>query len=208
MFSPKKVLFIGAHPDDIEIGCGGTIVKFLEEGRTVNTVVFSLVNPAVSMDPAILLNECKESFDRLGIKRSNGLFFNYEMRQLTRDRQSILQELFDVKDKLKPDLVLIPSPNDLHQDHATVSKEGMRAFKETTTLAYELPWNNLVFKSQVFLTLTEKQVNKKMYAVSAYVSQAYKHYMKNGFLKAVAQMEGGRVGVDYAEAYEAIRWVI
>ena len=70
-------------------------------------------------------------------------------------RADILEEIVKLRNKINPTLVLIPSPNDIHQDHQVIAAEGLRVFKKISVLGYELPWNNLNFTTQCFNTINE-----------------------------------------------------
>jgi len=150
----------------------------------------------------------KEATKRLGIKPENLIIYGFQVRKLNYIRQDILEELVKLKKEINPDLVFIPSPNDLHQDHATVAMEGMRAFKQTTILAYEVPWNNLTFNNQCFIKLTEKHVKQKVYALDAYNSQKTRIYAREDFIVSLAKTRGVQVSTEYAETFEVIRWIL
>ena len=75
-----------------------------------------------------------------------------------------------------PDIVFLPSFNDTHQDHNTIAHEGFRAFKKTTMLAYEVPWNNLQFRTNCFVVLEEEHLQLKMKALNKYKSQKHRDY--------------------------------
>jgi len=113
-----------------------------------------------------------------------------------------------IRNEIKPDLIFIPSPNDLHQDHYTVAMEGMRAFKQISILAYELPWNNITFHTQSFIKLEEYHLIKKIEALKAYKSQQDRFYSNEEFIRSLAITRGTQISVRYAEAFEVIRWVI
>ena len=119
-----------------------------------------------------------------------------------------LEELVKLKRTLSPDLVLMPSPRDLHQDHSTVSQEGLRAFKTTTILAYELIWNNLDFNTTAFVRLEEANIDAKFMALTHYESQSDRKYMQKDFIKSLAHVRGVQVGCEFAECFEVIRWMI
>ena len=112
-----------------------------------------------------------------------------------------LRELF-------PDLVLMPSLNDIHQDHATIAHEGLRAFKNTTILGYELIWNNLTFQTTCFFKLDQRHIHKKAKALTAYKSQGSRDYMSEEFIFSLAKARGVQIGNSYAECFEVIRWVM
>ena len=116
----------------------------------------------------ILKAEVKEATNRLGILPDNLIIFRYKVRELSYHRQEILEELVRIKKDIRPDLVFLPSSNDLHQDHSTVSVEGIRAFKDTAILGYEIPWNNIEFHTEAFISLSEENINRKVFALDAY----------------------------------------
>lgn len=104
--------------------------------------------------------------------------------------------------------MFIPSLHDIHQDHTTIAQEGVRAFKNTTILGYELIWNNLTFNTQCFITLGEKDVQRKILALKEYQSQGQRDYLSAEFIYSLAKARGVQVGVEYAEAFEVVRLFI
>jgi len=110
--------------------------------------------------------------------------------------------------ELKPELVLLPSTSDTHQDYQTISQEGFRAFKKISIVGYEMPYNNLSFSTNLFVVLEEEHVSKKVQALRCYKSQASKIYATADFIMSLASVRGTQIGVKYAEAFEVIRWVI
>ena len=111
-------------------------------------------------------------------------------------------------EQLHPDLVFAPSLHDIHQDHATVASEALRAFKKTSILGYEEPWNNLTFNNQVFVTLQEHHVRAKAKAFACYESQRGRPYADEGFFLSLAHCHGIQIGRDYAEVFETVRWIL
>lgn len=208
--SIERILVLAPHTDDGEFGCGGTIAKFVEMGKEIYYAAFSTA--AESVPPPwpkdILKTEVKEATKRLGIRKENVLIYNFEVRKLSYFRQEILEELVKLKSTINPDLVILPSPNDLHQDHLTVANEGLRAFKYTSILGYEIPWNNIQFKTESFIILSEADIETKIYALEAYNSQKGKNYANDEFIKSLARTRGVQIGTQYAEAFEVIRWII
>lgn len=206
----KNILILAPHTDDGEFGCGGTIAKFIEEGSNVIYVAFSTAKKSVpeGLPQDILEKEVKIATKRLGIKPENLIIYGFEVRRLNYVRQDVLEELVKLKKTINPDLVFMPSPNDLHQDHTTVAMEGLRAFKNTSILAYELPWNNLVFENQCFVKLNERHVKQKIYALDAYNSQKTRSYAKEDFIMSLAKTRGVQINSAYAESFEVIRWII
>ena len=203
----RRILAIGAHPDDVEIGCGGSLVRFISEGSDIFVTIMSMQNPAV-MPPGSLQDECDESLRELGIGVNRRLYNYLQMRQLTEQRQQVLQRLFDIRKEVNPDVVFIPSPHDIHKDHSTVSQEAIRVFKDKTILAFYLPWNNIQFTTEGFIRLNDRQVDTKLKSLSKYESQRGKHYMDPESVWAQMRAWGTHIGCKFAEAYEVIRWVL
>ena len=156
----------------------------------------------------ILKTEVVNATQKLGIKRENVIIYNYEVRKLNYARQEILEDLIKHRNNLKPDLVLLPSLNDIHQDHSTVAQEGLRAFKNTTILGYELIWNNLTFNTTSFIKLDKKYIQAKCDALKEYKSQDGRDYMSEEFIFSLAKTRGVQIGAEYAESFEVIRWVM
>lgn len=206
----KNVLILAPHTDDGELGAGGSITKFIENGAKVTYVAFSTAEQSVpkGFPPDILKTEVKEATKVLGVSPENLIIFNYEVRKLGYVRQQILEDLIKIKRNNSFDLVLIPSLHDIHQDHTTIANEGLRAFKNTTILGYELIWNNLTFNTQCFIHLEERHIQTKINALKAYKSQGFRDYLSEDFIKSLARTRGVQIGVMYAETFEVVRLVI
>lgn len=206
----KTVYVLAPHTDDGELGAGGTISKLVESGADVYYFAFSTAEQSVpdGMPKDILKKEVKKATKKLGIKEENLIIFNYEVRKLNYARQEILEDLIKHRKLLKPDLVLMPSLNDIHQDHSTIAQEGLRAFKNVTILGYELIWNNLSFDTTSFVKLEKKYIQSKCNALKEYQSQDGRDYMSEEFIFALAKTRGVQIGTKYAESFEVIRWVI
>jgi LmbE family N-acetylglucosaminyl deacetylase len=204
-----RILVLAPHTDDGEFGCGGTIAKFAGSGTEIYYAAFSLAEESVPppFPKNILETEVKAATHELGIKPEHLLLYRYQVRHFATHRQSILEDLVKLNLDLQPDLVLMPSTHDLHQDHSTVANEGLRAFKKTSILGYEMPWNNLNFATQSFIKLTEDDVEKKVKALECYKSQAAKNYASAEFIRSLARTRGAQIGVKYAETFEVVRWI-
>jgi LmbE family N-acetylglucosaminyl deacetylase len=208
MFS--KILVLAPHTDDGEFGCGGSISKWVSEGKEVYYVAFSSAKKSVpaGMPKNILEKEVREATKVLGIPTDNLILLNYPVREFPSHRQEILEDMVELGKKLNPELVLLPSTNDTHQDHQTISQEGFRAFKKTSMIGYEMPYNNLNFSTNLFVVLDKAHVNRKVEALKCYQSQAGRNYATPEFITSLTTVRGTQIGVKYAEAFEIIRWVI
>jgi N-acetylglucosamine malate deacetylase 1 len=205
----KKILVLAPHTDDGELGCGGLISKYIAQGAEVYYVAFSTADESVPEHfPSNQLEiEVKEATQLLGIKREHLFVYKFSVRKLNYVRQEILEALIILRDQIKPDLVLLPSRKDIHQDHKTVTDEGIRAFKNVSILGYELIWNNLGFDTDYFCVLEEHDLKKKIDALKAYQTQTGKNYMAPDFIYSLAKVRGTQINVEYAEAFEVIRMI-
>lgn len=205
-----SVLVLAPHTDDGEFGCGGFLAKLIEEGANIHYVAFSAAEKSVpaEFESGVLRREVKEATGVLGLPEDNLMVLNYEVRQFPAHRQEILEDMIRIKKDWNPDLVLLPSLNDIHQDHKTIAEEGVRAFKDTTILGYELPWNNLSINTTSFVYLQERHIQKKIAALHCYESQRFRPYASETFIRSLAITRGTQIGAQYAEVFEVIRWVM
>jgi len=210
ILSHEKVLILAPHTDDGELGCGGTIAKFIEEKAQVYYAAFSVCEDSVQieMPKNTLEMELRQAIAVLGISPSHLIIHRYPVRHLPQNRQNVLQNLIDIRESINPDLVFLPSVSDIHQDHHTIYQEGLRAFRYTNMLGYELPWNNLSFNTISFAYLEERHILKKIEALKKYISQKDRAYMNEEFVRSLARARGVQIGVHYAEAFEVIRLII
>lgn len=209
MFSNKKILILAPHTDDGELGCGGFISKAVRQGATVFYAAFSTADESVpsSFPKNQLEIEVKNATIIIGVQPANLFVYKHAVRKLNYVRQEILEEMIDLRERIQPDVVLLPSRNDIHQDHSTVTFEGIRAFKNCSILGYELIWNNLSFATDFFCVLDELDIEKKIEALRAYKTQEGKAYMSPDFIRSMAIVRGTQINSLYAEAYEVIRWI-
>jgi LmbE family N-acetylglucosaminyl deacetylase len=133
--------------------------------------------------------------------------FKYDVRTFNFHRQEILDDIIKLRTKIQPDLVFIPALTDLHQDHKTIADEALRAFKFTSILSYEMPWNNISFNTSCFYKLSDENLKIKIEALKMYKSQAHRPYANEDFIKSLATVRGVQVNAKYAETFEVLRWI-
>jgi len=206
----KRILILAPHTDDGELGCGGTIARFLEETSDVFYVAASTCKRSLPQDwpPDTLEIEVKNATRTLGIHEKNLILLDYDVRRFPENRQQILEDLIKLRNDIEPDLVFVPSPTDIHQDHQVISEEGLRAFKNASILGYEIPWNNMSFNTRAFIKLEKKHMEKKVEALLCYKSQLHRSYINENFLYSLARVRGVQMGAQYAEAFEVVRYII
>jgi len=196
-----KVLVLSPHTDDGELGAGGTIARLVDGGRDITYFAFSAPRD-------FLHKECKESLKILGVKKFK--IFDFKARYFHHARQEILDILYEFNQKHEPHLILTPSTNDLHQDHQTITNEVLRAFKSSTILGYELPWNLIVARENAFVSLEERHVEAKLNSCWKYQSQIEQKrvYFDKDYLRSLLRSTGLKIRTQYAEAFEAIKLVL
>jgi N-acetylglucosamine malate deacetylase 1 len=205
----KTVLVLAPHTDDGEFGCGGTMARLVAAGCSVHQIAFSIASRSLpeGFAPDTLVHESRAASDVLGLAADALTVHRFEVRTFPDVRQEILELLVEVARELAPDCVLMPTISDIHQDHHTIAAEGLRAFKRTTILGYEVPWNQFRFDKQCYVTLDEQQIAAKVRALACYESQQHRNYANEEFIRNLARTHGIEIGRQYAECFEVVRWV-
>jgi len=209
MIKGKKILLLAPHPDDPEYSCGASIAQWSKE----NEIFYTAFSPCIAslpktFAPDTLYRELKAAAGILGIPEANINTFDFPVRRFPEHRQDILELMISLRKSLKPDLVVMPNSNDIHQDHKVIYEEGLRAFKHSSLLGYELPWNNLEFKSNFHVRISEDALSKKWAAIEAYESQGIRAYKSKKFFEGLARVRGMQINTEFAEAFEVIRWIL
>jgi N-acetylglucosamine malate deacetylase 1 len=204
----KKILILSPHTDDGELGAGGTIARFLDEGKEVYYVAFSTCENSLpeSYPKDTLKKECLNSLATLGIPRENIYILGYKVRTYPEHRQAILDDLIMTRNQIKPNLVIVPSSSDTHQDHAVIYWESLRAFKKCSSIwGYELSWNDRSFSTDIFVRLQPQHLEMKLKSLNNYVSQQNHSYMQERNISSLMISRGAQIDLPFAEAFELIR---
>jgi LmbE family N-acetylglucosaminyl deacetylase len=205
----RRVLVLAPHTDDGEFGCGGTIARLVERNVEVRYVAFSIATKSLppGFPPDTLAREVREATAEIGIPLDRLTVHDIEVRSFPEHRQEILELLIGIWEEWPPDAVLQPSLGDIHQDHQVVAAEGLRAFKRTTVLGYEIPWNSLNFNYQAYVALERQHVERKVAALAKYASQQHRNYANPDYIWNLARTRGINIGRDLAEVFEVYRVV-
>ena len=203
----ERVLVLAPHTDDGEFGAGGTMARLVEEGADVRYVAFSIATRSLpeGFAPDALAREVRAATAELGIPPDNLTVHDFDVRTFPQHRQEILELLVELWEEWRPDAVFQPSVRDIHQDHQVIAGEGLRAFKRTTILGYEIPWNKFAY--QAYVSLQQSHVDRKVAALSRYASQQHRRYSDADYIRNVARTHGINVNRDYAEVFEVYRVV-
>jgi LmbE family N-acetylglucosaminyl deacetylase len=207
IFAPERALVLAPHTDDGELGCGGVMARLVDAGADVRYVAFSIATRSLpeGFAPDTLAREVREATAELGIPPSNLTVHDFDVRTFPEHRQEILELLIELWNDWQPDVVFQPSLHDIHQDHQTIASEGLRAFKRTTILGYEIPWNNLDFAYQAYFALEERHVDRKAAALQKYASQQHRRYANPEYVRNLARTHGINVNREYAEVFQVYR---
>ena len=205
----ERVLVLAPHTDDGEFGAGGTMARLVEEGSDVRYVAFSIATRSLpdGFPPDALGREVREATAELGIPEASLTVHNFDVRTFPEHRQDILELLVALWEEWQPDAVFQPSLHDIHQDHQVIAAEGLRAFKRTTILGYEIPWNNFDFAYQAYVSLQQSHIERKVAALGKYASQQHRRYSDPEYIRNVARTHGINVNREFAEVFEVYRVV-
>ncbi|MBD0289707.1 MAG: PIG-L family deacetylase [Thermoleophilia bacterium] len=205
----RRVLVLAPHTDDGEFGCGGAIARLRDAGVDTRYVAFSTATKSLpeGFAPDTLAREVAAATSAIGIPPENLTVHDFEVRTFPERRQDILELLIALAGEWRPDAVFMPSVNDIHQDHQVVAAEGLRAFKRTTVLGYEIPWNNFNFSYGAYVSLRREHVERKVDALACYASQQHRNYANPEHIWTRARTHGINIGREYAEVFEVYRVV-
>jgi RimJ/RimL family protein N-acetyltransferase/LmbE family N-acetylglucosaminyl deacetylase len=206
----SPILVLCPHTDDGELGCGGFISKCREQNLEIWYAAFS--NAWQSLPKGLpkdtLLTEVRAATRSLGIDEDHLLLYDFPVRKFDEFRQDILETLVKLRAQLQPQLVLIPSLRDLHQDHCVIAMEATRCFKTISILSYEMPWNNISFSSDCFVRLEDRHVQAKINALHCYKSQGHRTYLTEEAIRAQLLTRGIQLTGGHAECFEVVRWML
>lgn len=200
----KVILAIAPHLDDIELGLGATIHK-LSKDNTIHYLGLSMP-PLVEKD--VFMKEFWESCKHLKLSKERMVLKDYNPRDLFKDRMDILQLFYDTNKAIKPDIVFVPNSKDIHQSHQVAYQEARRAFKYSTILGYELPWNSMTFDMDVFIEISEEDVKAKQASINSFETQKHRMFFSNDIITDLAKLRGKQIGKDFAECFELTRIII
>ncbi len=203
-FYGKRVLFLGAHPDDIELGCGALLHQIVDktEGLCV-TLSDNQKNP----DLKNVKDEHLKSMAVLGVPAEKVVFGPFTTRVFPDSRQEILEYFLKLRRDFKPDLIFVHSQRDIHQDHNTMTDEALRAFRGITVLGFDVVRSSYGFFPHFLVEVSEESVNKKIEALSQYETYRDKYYFNSELTRSIMVRHGALAEVPFAEGFDILRIV-
>lgn len=203
-FYGKRVLFIGAHPDDIELGCGALIHQIVRKTDILCvTLSDNQKNPLLTN----LVQEHYRSMSVLGVPREQVVLGPFTTRIFPDSRQEILEYFLKLRRDFAPDLIFVHSRADVHQDHNTITEEALRAFRGITVLGYDVVRSSYGFFPHFIVEVSEEDVNKKIEALAQYETYRDKYYFNRELTRSIMIRHGALGEVPFAEGFDILRIV-
>lgn len=201
-----RVLFAGAHLDDVEFGCGGLIAELASAGDLHLLTLSKHTRSAKGEiqivrdleEPLRAASVLGVPVERVAMEALDGQLFQSQTQEV---REIFLQwrRVFD------PDTIFVPARDDLHQDHQVVCDEAIRIFRDRTVVGFEVVRSTLDFRPSLFIGISEEALEKKISAVLCYQSQLTQsagYYFKPEIIRGQACFRGGQSNKGLAEAFE------
>jgi LmbE family N-acetylglucosaminyl deacetylase len=203
-FFGKRILFLGAHPDDIELGCGA-LLHHIASKTDVLCVTLSdnQKNPQLKK----VVNELYDSMAILGVPMEKVVVEEFTTRKFPDMRQEILEYLLELRRNFKPDIVFTHTRQDVHQDHNVVTEEALRAYRGITLLGYDVVRSSYGFFPHFLVEVTQEDVEKKIEALSSYETYHDKYYFDTELLRATMVRHGALAERPFAEGFDILRIV-
>jgi LmbE family N-acetylglucosaminyl deacetylase len=198
----KKILFLGAHPDDIELGCGALLANI---NKRVDILAVTLSNNQKNPSLEKIVDEHYRSMEILGVGPEQVVLGPFETRNFPRDRQEILEFLFDLNRKHHPDIVFVHTRADIHQDHSVTTMEALRAFRGTTVLGFDVMRSSYGFFPHFLIEVTKEDVEKKVEALAAYKTYKDKYYFSPEIIRSTSVRHGSLAERPFAEGFDILR---
>ena len=207
-----NVLAIGAHFDDVELGCGGALAKHVKNGDKV--IIFTATNSEFSNQQGRVLRKRTDAFregknaaDILGaeliVGDRNTFCLEYE--------EVVNAKLVELIELRKIDLIYTHWDKDVHHDHRNLALATIHAAKHVNKiLMYRSNWylSEDTFRKEFFVDISQTWVEKEK-AILAYESEMNRVGTKwVDYFKMAAKMNGLQMGVEYAEGFQVVRWIV
>jgi LmbE family N-acetylglucosaminyl deacetylase len=203
-FYGQRALFVGAHPDDIELGAGALLHNIRGRSEILCvTLSDNQKNPTLRN----VVEEHHASMAVLGVDPAHDIVETFETRKFPDLRQEVLEYLLKLRKEFRPDIVFCHSPNDIHQDHNVVTQEALRAYRGITVLGFDVVRSSYNFFPHFFVEVSEEDVDKKIEALSQYKTYHDKYYFDRELLRATMVRHGALSELSYAEGFDILRVV-
>jgi LmbE family N-acetylglucosaminyl deacetylase len=199
-----NILFLGAHPDDIESGAGGLLIKIIGKADCY-VLVFSDCEEQPGNKG--ITKEFIKSMKVLGVKRGNYKLLDIPNTRFPVHAEKIRSLLEEYKEKWNPDIIITHEIKNLHQDHKTLTEEALRIFRNQSILMYEDLKSTPRFVPNLIVSLTKDQIEKKLKVLECYKTQYRRYYFDMDFIKALARVRGKQMEIEFGEGFRIYQFV-
>ncbi|HEV2138001.1 MAG TPA: PIG-L family deacetylase [Nitrososphaerales archaeon] len=198
-----EILAIGAHPDDIELGCGGLLIKAVRNGHNVS--IYTATRGGAGGDPKTRVKEAQKSARFIGAK---ALWLDNLPDTRLREGIDLISRIESRIDIVHPDIILTHHADDVHHDHRTMARATLEAARfESNILAYEIPLTR-DFEPRIFFDISDV-ADDKVELVNLFASQSQKAYLRADAIKGLAGFRAlqSRFGepVSFVEAFDVAK---
>lgn len=202
-----NVLAIGAHPDDLEYACAGTLIRHAHEGGD-RVFLLIVTDGASGGEPSIRRQEQLNAAKLIGAEEV--FFLDYPDTRFECNRESIMR-IEEIVDKVQPDTVYTHWGEDTHQDHRAIAQAVVPAARRVPNLLYFEGFSAYHFNPTIFVNIG-KVINQKLGALEAHASQIEKTNIENlnivDISRSAAHFRGIQGRVTFAEGFTAVRYFI
>jgi LmbE family N-acetylglucosaminyl deacetylase len=201
-FFGRRVLFLGAHPDDIELGCGALLHHI-----AARTEVLCVTLSDNQKNPALrgVVDEHRRAMQVLGVRPESVAVGQFTTRVFQEQRQEILEHLLRLRAEFRPDLIFVHSRQDIHQDHNVMTDEALRAYRGISVLGFDVIRSSYGFFPHFLVQVDEADVNAKIQALSQYETYAEKYYFNPELIRSIMLRHGALAECPFAEGFDILR---
>ena len=201
-FFGKSVLLLGAHPDDIELGCGALLHQMVQQ---TDVLCVTLSDNQKNPDLKNIKQEHYDAMAVLGVPEEKIIFGPFTTRVFPDSRQEILEYFLKLRREFGPDLIFVHSKQDIHQDHLTMTDEALRAFRGITVLGFDVVRSSYGFFPHFLVEVTEEDVNKKIEALACYETYRDRYYFNRELTRSIMVRHGALAERPFAEGFDILR---
>ena len=203
-----KLLVLGAHCDDIEIGCGGTLLKLTEQYKIAHLHWVVFASNETRKKEAHTSAEIFTS----SISKKTVRIFDYKDGFMPAAWNDVKEEFEQLKGETEPDIIFTHYRHDLHQDHRVVNELTWNTFRDHTILEYEIPkYDGDLGNPNFYVELNKSHIQRKNEAIlRSFESQRRKHWCDDTLFTALMRVRGVEcaAGSGYAEAFHSRKMVL
>ena len=200
----KRVLFLGAHPDDIELGCGALLHKI---AKKTDVLCVTLSDNQKNPDLQKVKSEHFQSMQVLDVPEEKIVLGPFTTRVFPDARQEILEYFLKLRKDFNPDLIFTHTRQDVHQDHNTMTDEALRAFRGITVLGFDVVRSSYGFFPSFLVEVSEENAAAKIEALSKYETYRDRYYFNAELTRSIMVRHGALAERPLAEGFDILRIV-